>query len=94
MNEETINKLVDWKKETKPDTVFTFTVDKCEGCENQTEKPLLTESDVPKIGCAKYLQPERQHTRIGGCAMDTRKAEKAKDDFKLNPLKASKRGVK
>jgi len=45
-------------------------------------------------GCGRYALPFAQHTRIGGCAMDTRKSQLIKDDFKLNPLKASKRGMK
>jgi hypothetical protein len=68
----------------EPPLVIMVEVDKFEGCENRT--------DIK--GCTKYMSPERQHTRIGGCAMDTRKVEKEKDNFKLNPLKASKRGGK
>jgi hypothetical protein len=53
----------------------------CEGCENN------------KGGCIRYLYPELQHKRIGGCAMDTRKVKEVKPEFKLNPMKASKRSL-
>jgi hypothetical protein len=56
----------------------------CEGCQH---------FNVEARPCEIYEFPERQHTRIGGCAMDSRKVREVKE-FKLNPLKASKRGEK
>jgi len=45
--------------------------------------------------CGVYLYPESQHTRIGGCPMRSHdRKDIATGEFKLNPLKASKRGVK
>ena len=92
--------------EDKPDTNFTLTeeiiagvppvvvfVDPCEGCGNQRSEKVASVY-YRHSRCRIYDYPEKQNTRIGGCAMDTRKAEMVKDDFKLNPLKASKRGVK
>lgn len=57
----------------------------CEGC-----------SRHPKGHCEVYQGMEdRQHTRIGGCAMRTHNLKDiVSDDKKLNPLKASKRGIK
>jgi len=57
--------------------------DLCEGCDNKIESIIFA--------CKRYMYPARQHTRIGGCAMDTRKVKEGKPEFKLNPLKASKR---
>lgn len=60
-------------------------VELCEGCENR----------IAIGSCRRYALPDRQHTRIGGCGMDTRKLkDELKDVFKLNPIKASKRQVK
>lgn len=64
---------------------FSEVIDKCCGCEHITNMNY----------CGVYLRPERHWTRIGGCAMRTHnKAGVARGDFKLNPLKASKRGTK
>lgn len=42
--------------------------------------------------CSKYRNPLTQWTRIGGCAIRSHNRGGAvDDDFKLNPLKASKR---
>jgi hypothetical protein len=60
---------------------------------------------VPEcIGCDRYIdyrcrrhpyQEHKQHTRIYGCASRTHNREdeavRRKEEFKLNPLKASKR---
>jgi len=45
--------------------------------------------------CPYHGYEDKQHTRIGGCAMRThnRKAI-VSDDVKINPLKMSKRGIK
>jgi hypothetical protein len=65
--------------------LFGKVVEKCTGCER-----------VTSAGCCEvYFMPERQHSRIGGCAMRTNNLRGiVSDDKKLNPLKASKRGVK
>ena len=42
--------------------------------------------------CEMYKgQEDRQHTRIGGCAGRTNRTAITEAEFKLNPLKASKR---
>jgi len=56
-------------------------------------------SGCPKIHedgyCTRYKgQEDRQHTRIGGCAGRPKETQEKTTEFKLNPLKASKRGVK
>ncbi len=55
----------------------------CDGCENQKAEG----------GCKMYAYPELQHTRKGGCAGRTHNKTKVVDDFKVNPLKASKRSM-
>ena len=62
-------------------------VEKCEGCGKS----------LPEAGaqvCSVYLIPSSKW-RIGKCPMATHIKKEIKDDaFKLNPLKASKRGKK
>lgn len=62
-------------------------VEKCEGCGKS-----LTHNDVEV--CSVYLMPKSKW-RIGNCPSATHiKKEIEVDTFKLNPLKASKRGGK
>lgn len=51
----------------------------CYGCEH-----------APRMGCEIYEDP-LQHSRLGGCAMDTRKQRVIEPTRNVNPLKASKR---
>lgn len=45
--------------------------------------------------CSIYLQPDKQWTRILGCAIRTHnKVVQVEDNKQLNPIKASKRGIK
>jgi hypothetical protein len=55
----------------------------CKGCKYLLPGDMFTT-------CLVYMHPDKQHSRMGGCAMKPRIKE-AKDDFKLNPLKASRR---
>jgi hypothetical protein len=91
-SEEVAEKVIELIEATPPVVVF---VDPCEGCTNRVYQTKLDFEgrilDPDAQSCSKYLYPERQHSRTGGCAMDTRKAAAIKADFKLNPLKASKR---
>ena len=60
-------------------------VEQCQGC------LLALNGNV----CKPYSHPELQWTRLGGCAMRTHnKNAMSIENKKLNPLKASKRGVK
>ena len=62
-------------------------VEQCEGCGKS-----LTLNDVEV--CSVFLIPKSKW-RIGNCSMATHiKKEIKEDTFKLNPLKASKRGQK
>jgi len=65
----------------------------CDGCQYKRSEENASRYLRTSL-CRIYDYPELQHTRIGGCAMDTRKVKEVKPEFKLNPLKASKRGVK
>jgi hypothetical protein len=57
----------------------------CDGCERISFLSL----------CERYLEPTKLWGKIGGCAGRTHNLTVVKsDDFKLNPLKASKRGQK
>ena len=60
-------------------------MDRCEGCNNRIE------ALIP--ACTKYAMPARQHSRVGGCPFDTRREAKKEEEFKLNPLKQSKRSM-
>ena len=45
--------------------------------------------------CRMYSNPHTQHSRLGGCCGRTHnRVVKKEEDFKLNPLKASKRSQK
>ena len=60
-------------------------VEQCEGCGKS-----VSHNDV--VVCSVYLMPKSKW-RNTKCPMATNiKKEVKKDDFKLNPLKASKRG--
>ena len=57
------------------------TLAKCTGCDH-----------LNFDACSVYEAPEKQWTRIGGCAAKTRQAAVDRDQQKkVNPLKASKR---
>ncbi len=57
---------------------------RCNGCEK-----------ITKLGhCSMYLEPTKQWTRIGGCAGRPRKPIEEETPAWLDPIKASKRGVK
>src|SRR4030042_4644826 len=61
----------------------------CWGCEN------IDKEVLPGGGCKIYDFPKRQWTRTEGCAARTHnKVVPIEDRKMLNPLKASKRGVK
>lgn len=70
-------------------TTVTITIDpivhaKCFGCDNRNW-----------FKCRIYEQPKAQWTRIEGCAARSHnKLVQVDDPIRLNPLKASKRGVK
>jgi hypothetical protein len=56
----------------------------CNGCSRQKAEG----------GCEMYDFPERQHTRLGGCAGRTHNRTRGVEESKpMNPLKASKRGI-
>jgi hypothetical protein len=58
-------------------------VEKCTGCER-----------IEGAYCKMYMMPHSQWTRVGGCAARTHTKEvKPSTEFKLNPLKASKRAM-
>ncbi len=62
-------------------------VESCEGCEKT-----LSHDNV--VVCSVFLMPKSKW-RIGNCNMATHiKKEVKENTFKLNPLKASKRGHK
>ena len=59
--------------------------EKCQGCAKATNGDM----------CAAYPGREESKWRLGNCMLATHiKKEVKKDDFKLNTLKASKRGAK
>jgi hypothetical protein len=63
-------------------------VEQCEGCGKS-----FSHNDVAI--CSVYLVPESKWRNNMNCPMATHiKKDVKKDDFKLNPLKASKRGSK
>jgi hypothetical protein len=68
------------------------TIISCNGCRYLRSEGKANEN-WRASPCRIYDYPEFQHTRIGGCAMDTRHVKEQKEEFKLNPLKASKRGT-
>jgi len=81
----------DWREEMNQELEYRLIrlsnkiIDKCTRCSH------ITEEDC----CGVYDQPEKQWTRLMGCAMRTHdKVPAFEDTHKLNPLKASKRGVK
>jgi hypothetical protein len=69
-------------------------IEQCVGCEYCRSEENASKELAPSL-CRVYMYPENQHTRVGGCAMRTHNKVMSKsDEFKLNPLKASKRGIK
>lgn len=61
-------------------------IEKCIGCEKKT---FHNDAEV----CSVYLIPNSKWRNNMNCPVATHiKREVKKDDFKLNPLKASKRG--
>ncbi len=67
-----------------PEASTVLLPDQCFGCDRAQDT------------CSMYSGKEvAQHTRLGGCAGRSHNREVKKEDtFKLNPLKASKRGQK
>ena len=67
--------------------------EKCEGC-GHIARDVLHNQDV---WCQVYREPKAQWSRIGGCAMRTHNRESQVEDTgkpRINPMKASKRGIK
>ena len=66
--------------------------EKCEGCVNATNVYFVFDAS-----CTKLEQPDRQHSRVGGCHFRshnlTIKGETAKPGW-ADPLKASKKAAK
>jgi len=61
--------------------------EKCEGCDNW-------DGTKYKYGCRVYLFPEKQHDRMGGCAMRTHnKTVKVEAKLSTDSIKVSKRKV-
>ena len=74
------DKLLKWI--WMPDEQDTTPPPRCNGCSHLVEG----------VRCNCYEWPAHQWTRIGGCAMSTHPKELVVNkDFKLNPMKASKR---
>ena len=57
-------------------------VDKCIGCEKKTGN-----------GCLMYEMPQKQHTRLGGCAGRSKTVQKETKEF-VDPMKASRKMAK
>lgn len=68
-----------------------MTIEQCNSCMYQRTEEQASKLLSPSL-CRVYLYPEMQHSRVGGCPMRSHnRAVVTSSDFKLNPLKASKR---
>jgi len=67
-------------------------IKECQGCDYCRSDELASKELATSL-CRVYIYPENQHTRTGGCAMRTHNkgTDVSEREFKLNPLKASKR---
>jgi len=60
----------------------------CLGCDHMKGSTLFPV-------CDRYLYPDRQHTRIGGCPMRTHdRNKKTEEKGFVDPLKASRRAAR
>lgn len=83
---EGIETIGEWFDDSNINHVMaeTFLDERCTGCEH-----------ITNVACLVYPgQESRQHTRIGGCAMRTHDKTATTKGDKVNPMKASKRGIK